>query len=37
MTLFAAFQALLHRYTGETDFCVGSGGGRAAHAREPRT
>ncbi|HKP74666.1 MAG TPA: condensation domain-containing protein, partial [Longimicrobiaceae bacterium] len=25
MTLFAAFQALLHRYTGETDFCVGSG------------
>ena len=25
MTLFAAFEALLHRYTGETDFCVGSG------------
>ncbi|HEU4457102.1 MAG TPA: amino acid adenylation domain-containing protein, partial [Longimicrobium sp.] len=25
MTLLAAFQALLHRYTGETDFCVGSG------------
>ncbi|HEX8696368.1 MAG TPA: amino acid adenylation domain-containing protein [Longimicrobium sp.] len=25
MTLSAAFQALLHRYTGETDFCVGSG------------
>jgi amino acid adenylation domain-containing protein len=25
MTLFAAFEALMHRYTGETDFCVGSG------------
>ena len=25
MTLFAAFQALLHRYTGETDLVVGSG------------
>jgi amino acid adenylation domain-containing protein len=25
MTLFAAFEALVHRYTGETDFCVGSG------------
>ncbi|HYJ80694.1 MAG TPA: amino acid adenylation domain-containing protein, partial [Longimicrobiaceae bacterium] len=25
MTLFAAFQALLHRYTGAEDFCVGSG------------
>jgi len=31
MTLFAAFQALLHRYTGETDFCVGS----AVAARQP--
>jgi len=25
MTLFAAFEALMHRYSGETDFCVGSG------------
>ncbi|HEX5725816.1 MAG TPA: amino acid adenylation domain-containing protein, partial [Longimicrobiaceae bacterium] len=25
MTLSAAFQALLHRYTGEEDFCVGGG------------
>ena len=25
MTLFAAFEGLMHRYTGETDFCVGSG------------
>ena len=33
MTLFAAFQALLHRYTGETDFCVGS----AVAARQPET
>ena len=25
MTLMAAFQALLHRYTGQADFCVGGG------------
>jgi amino acid adenylation domain-containing protein len=35
MTLFAAFQALLHRYTGETDFCVGSAVA-ARHAPETR-
>jgi len=35
MTLFAAFQALLHRYTGETDFCVGSAVA-ARHAPEVR-
>ncbi|HEX8696369.1 MAG TPA: amino acid adenylation domain-containing protein [Longimicrobium sp.] len=33
MTLFAAFEALLHRYTGEADFCVGSAVANR-HARE---